>query len=624
MIDHEAAYVRELAPLVAFMHGPRFRRFWTEPTRTGEWFGRFQTTQSFALLFSVLHRATGEPRWLRLAKRYLLDFDAGFHFTSLFCGRAYELIGEHLSPDERSAFAKGWVAGVQRNLYRMVGTDPSAVASWDNVSNHALCACVYADYARRLFPDEAAQYRYDRITDAVWDIWWKRRDFQEQASNYEGFSEAFHCVWAELRGVKREFYATPSIRNMLERAESIVSPSGIVTAYGDSGHNEHAAAWVALFEKAARDTGNGRWKQVAWDIFSYLKRRNLQDAARAMSTEVKTESIYNARSHHGYLLGRFSWLAMAALWSDPKLKPQLRVDPCGAVARLPRGHVLTRADRRALPRDRLVTCQAALTGGPESSQGRTYLLLSVGGALVHDHRDAGSILMLSRGDTLLLGTSGYLQRELPYHNAFWVQPARKRKYPNLREDPAKRGTTECPGVVQALRTEAATAYCRVFFETYLGDPVSLTREVAIDASGGVTVLDRAMARVDGLCGGPIFHGERVRPLGPGRYALRLDTLRGMCGMTLANAPGELLVEFTYPGGDVRVTDLGYPSVYTTKPTYRRFPCNHYGRVWRQSYSARTCLAVRQPLRRGEESLFVTRLVPQAEREGGCARRGRRD
>lgn len=624
LIDHTAAYIQELEPLVRFMHGPRFRRLWTEPTRDGEWFGRFNTTQSFALLFAVLHRGTGEQRYLRLAKRFLLDFDSGFHFSSLFCGRAYELIGELLSPSERVAFTKGWVAGVQRDLYDKVGIDPAAVAAWNNVSNHALCACVYADYVRKLFPDEAARYRYERITDAVWNVWWKRREFQEQASNYEGFSEAFHCAWAELRGVAREFYVTPSVLNMLERGEKVVSPSGIVTAYGDGGHNEHAAAWIALFEKAAHETGNGRWKQVAWDIFSYLKRRELRKAAQAMSRKITAESICNARILHGCLLGSLSWLALAALWSDPKLKPRPRTDPCGVIARLPRGHVLAKADRRTLPKDRLVLCQVALTGGPASRHDRTYLLLSVGPALIHDHRDAGSILMLSRGDTILLGTNGYLQREIAYHNAFYVQSARRKKFPDLREDPSNRETTECPGTLQALRVEGATSYCRIFFDRYLGDPVSLTREVIIDVGGGVTILDRATAQVDGLRGGPLFHGESVRKLDPRSYAISLDTLRSMNGITLANAPGELLVNFIYPDSDVHAAELGSPSIYTASPVYRRFPCSHYVKVWRESYTGRTCLAVSRLLRRGEEALFITRLIPRPERDSDCAGRRRQE
>ena len=91
MGSHQAAYVRELIPVIRFLHGPRFRHLRTEPTRPGEWFGRFQTTQCLAFLFAVLHRATGKQPYLRLAVRYLLDFEAGYHFTSLFCGRTYEL-----------------------------------------------------------------------------------------------------------------------------------------------------------------------------------------------------------------------------------------------------------------------------------------------------------------------------------------------------------------------------------------------------------------------------------------------------------------------------------------------------------------------------------------------------
>jgi len=616
MTDNGIAYVREVERIVNHLHRERFRHLWTESTREGEWCGRFQSTQSFAFLFAVLHRFTGRSDYLRLSKRYLLDFDQGYHFGALFCGKAYELISGCLSPDERSTFAAAWVAGAQQEMGRVsspVGGDPRKISAWNNVSNHKLCACVYADYARKLFPEEAEEYRFDRFTDAVWNVWWKRREFQEQTSNYEGFSEAFLCAWADLRGVSREFYTSPSIVNMFERNERVVAPSGIVAAYGDTCHNEHTTAWIALFEKIGRETGRGNWKQTAWEIFSYLKRRDLMKAAKATARKVSTENVYNGRMLFGQFIHAISWLAMAAVWSNPKLRPRPRINFAGTNARLPYGYVLRKADERRLPEGRLIASQVALVGGPAAGEGRTYLLLSVGPALDHDHSDAGSILMLSRGDALLLGTSGYFQGELAYHNTFYVQPARRAACPDMRPGRAKFGTRECAGTIQKLLTDRTGSYCRIFFERYHGEPVSLTREVAVDAGGGTTVIDRAVAHADGLCGGPVFHGEKIRQVATHAYSIRLNTLRSGCGVEFENAPGELLVELVCSASDVRVRRLGHSGIYATTPAYRRFPCMHYARIWRGCYTARTCLAVYRELKPEDETVFITRLIPGAAR-----------
>lgn len=617
MKKHPSPYVEEIESILDFLHRPKFHRLWTQPTRPGEWCGRFQLTQSLALLFAALHHFTGREVYARMGCRYLLDFDRAYHFGSVFCATAYQLLSRRLSRAQRRNFALGWTLGARGELDKYVlggpGGDPARIDDWNNVSNHALCACVQADYARRLFPKESAPLKLEAVTDRVWRVWWARREFQEQASNYEGFSEAFLCAWAVLRGVTREFFASPSVLNMLERNSRVVTPAGIVAAYGDSGHNEHATAWLALFEKAARETRNGGWSRIASDIFGYLRRRDLRSAAKAVERALN-ENIYNGRVLYGHFIDKMAWLAMAALWRDPELAPTARGPGSGVNRRLPHGYALEPADKKRLPASRMVACQVALEGGPPDPARRTCLLLSVGPALVHDHADAGAILMLSRGDTLLLGTNGYLQRELMYHNIFYAQEAKLPDYPGADANGGlKWGSGDCAAEILELRTGQNSACCRIHFKKYhhCGEDLSLTREVVVGASGSVTVIDRAVARAPGLVGGPLFHGERIRRTGPGMFRLRLDMLRSMCGMELRNAPGEMEVETVWPTAQLPPRRLKPPSVYTGTPVYRQFPCRHYVKVWRASYTARVCLAARAPLLPGEETVFITRLTPVA-------------
>lgn len=600
----------EIERVLKRLHRPRFQRLLSQPTRPGEWCGRFQIKQGLALLFAVLYRWTSKKEYLRLARTYLLDFETGYHFTALFCGYAYEVVADYLSAEKRAGFVRGWTAGAQGQLEKFV---PSGnVDTWENVSNHALCACVYADYARQLFPEVAAPFQYERLTDRVWDVWWRRREFQEQASNYEGFSEAFLCAWADLRGVTREFFATPSIRNMLERNERVVAPGGIVAPYGDSGWNEHATAWIALFEKAARETGNGAWKQAAWDMFGYLQRRSLCKAVNAVENALEL-NIYNGRVLYAQFIQAIAWLAMAATWTDPKLTPTRRRNFAGINSRLPHGYVLAAADKKRLPAQKLVPCQVALTGGAPAR--RSYLLLSIGPHLMHDHADAGAILLFARGDTALLGTNGYLQRELPYHNIFHVQPAAQNKFPCDAYSHVKWGDKACAGVIEKLVIEDTHSYCRVRFACYHGEPLSLTREIVLDAAGAATVVDRAIAHEPGLCGSPLFHGEKIRSLTPAVCLSRLDMLRSMCGMEMQNALGELLIEFVWPGDRITLGRLKPPAVYTASPHYSQFPCIHYVKVWRRSYTARTCVSMPCELLPGHETLFITRLVPRSDLNG---------
>ncbi len=608
MLDHRQAYLEMVEKHIRYLHHKRFHRLWNSPTREGEWCGRFQITQNLAFQFAVLYDFTGSERYLENAKKYLLDFDQGYHFTSLFCARTYELLRNKLTVSERKDFAKRWVSDGRDALSQKVGCEDD-IKPLRNVSNHALCACVYADYAQKLFPHESRHYHFKRITDRVWDVWWKRREFQEQASNYEGFSECFHCVWAELRGVKDEFYRTDSIRNIFERNERIVSPAGIVTAYGDSGHNEHATAWLALFEKVARETGNESLKQTAWKIFSCLKSLNLAKSAIVVDKALK-KNIYNSRVLYAQHLHTMSWLAMAALWSDPKLKNKPRHNYAGVNTRLPYGYKLKTSDQKRLPTRKSPAHQVALTGGPDDPEKRTFLLLSTGPKLVHDHPDAGSILMLSRGHSCLLGSNGYLQRELLYHNTFYAQKSSWSQFPEDKHGQVIRGDDNCHGCIEDIQIRRNDSYCRISFQKYHNMPLTLCREIFIDSSGNVTLLDRATAQKKGLCGGLLFHAEHIRKISERIYRCRINMLRSMCGMELANAPDALLVDFIYPEGNIGISRLNLPEIYSS-PVYQSFPCCHYTKVWQRSYTARKCLYIKRELQQGQEEVFITRLAPGA-------------
>ena len=615
MVGQRQRYFRTVERLVKSLHRRKFHVLWTRPSREEEWCGRFQITQNLAFQFAVLYRHTGKAAYLELAKRYLLDFDSGYHFGSLFLGKAYELIKESLTTAERRDFAEEWVAGADAGLEtyvrQRIDGDVKLINRWDHVTNHALCACVYADYARKLFPSVARDHAYETVTDRVWAVWWGRiREFQEQASNYEGFSECFLCAWADLRGETGRFYRSPTVANMLARGLDITSPSGIVAAYGDSGHHEHASAWIALFERAAAETGDGQYRQVAMDAFSCLLKVGLVEGTDWTERALELNP-YNGRVLYGSHLHALSWLAMAALWADEGVKPTPREVGAKVISRVARGYRLRSDITQRAPAGKQIPCQVALQGGPSDPARRTFMLLSTGPKLGHDHADAGSILLLSRGQTVLLGTNGYLQRELLYHNTFYAQPQRLPAFPEDGPGKALEGDDACFGRIDLLESDAVTARCRVVFERYHGLPLTVVREFLISPDGTVALLDRATAQRAGLSAGVLFHAERIRKVSPGVFDLRTEALRSMCGMAFTNPPGSLRVELEYPNAEARVVRPQLPSIYQA-PGYSAFPCNHYTKVWRGSYTARKCLNQRVELTKGQEHLFVTRLVPVSD------------
>lgn len=611
--DHTAAWLTELAKQARQLYLRRYHAFWTTPNRPGEWVGRFQVTQCHAFLHAVLYHFTGEAVYLERARQHLANHDGAFHFGSLFAGTAYQLIESKLSKAERASFAAGWTANaaamIQHHILRRIGPDPAAIETWTSVYNHAIASCFYADFARSLFPAEARKHRYQEVTDRVWDVWWRRREFWEQASNYEGFTTCFLLKWAQLRGRSAQLQAAPSFANLLGRYARIVTPAGIVVPYGDSGHNEHATAFAAVFEQVAHQTRQGHWRTLAWDIFRHLQRRryfNLEPRVQA----ALAESFYNGRMVYGsVLMTPICHLALAALWADPAVSPVPRRACEGINTHMPLGHALRPQDRRRLPVELLTQDQIVLTGGPAAPSRRTYLLLSAGKALQHDHADAGAILALTRGDSVLLGTNGYLQQALAYHHVFYVQPAGRPQFPDTAADTFVPGEPQCGGEVQAFACDGREGYCRLHFPQYHGRAVELTREVWIHADGAVTLTDRAIAGADGLFGGPLLHAETIRRAGAQRFRLGLRRLNSMTCPGIDNAPGSLLVELVMPGLAACVSRLPVPAVYN-EGAYRQFPCNHYAKIWRRSYTARRCLGVGQPLPKGQETVVTLRLTPQ--------------
>jgi hypothetical protein len=244
-------YLDALESMLGSLHRPRVSAFWDGAVDDREWGHREGIRHHFAIGFAVLEAYRSDPEYEELTTRYLRNFEAGNHFTSLHLGTAYELVGDSLSQAERRTFAENWVADARAFDHLPDDVSREEIRDWDHVTNHALCACFWADYARYLFPEESDAYDLASITDPVWEVWWEEtREFHEGASNYEGFSECYLASWAERRGVAEEFYASPAVRNM--------------------------------FERVASETGEGTYRRAARDVFEYARRTVLSGLDRTL------------------------------------------------------------------------------------------------------------------------------------------------------------------------------------------------------------------------------------------------------------------------------------------------------------------------------------------------------
>lgn len=596
-------YLRELRRFLKRIYVPELSPIWEKQGRPEEWFSVGMMRHFLSYAFAVLWKFGRRARDLREAKRLLLEFEEAHPFSCWAAAGAYQILKSSLGNAERDGFAERWVGHAKGSIDHYCG---SLDLRYAYGNNHKVMACLWADLARQVFPRHAEPYGYDAVTDQVWQLWWDRRDFQEQATGYEAFAEHAHCVWAKVRGVEKEFYTSPSILNMFERNMLIVAPSGLITAYGDSGHPVQPSHWPAIFERVARATRDGRFRQCADEIFQRCCRTGYWQKVGPVEGLSRMPQ-YLARSVYRNLAEDAMAMADAALHCDERVKPKPR-PYAGLVRRLPVNEVLRQGEReggRVKP-ERYNTQQVALVGG---SGPKTYLLLSVGRALRHDHPDAGAIQLLAHGDTTLLGTNGYLCRELCYHNTFFAQEADRPCFPDDRPKKGLPGSSECHGTVESLESSADSSFCRVRFEGFHGLPADLVRDIVIDREGTVTLIDSLHVRQGTLRAGLLFHGERVREDGPHTYRLRLNTLKMVDGMMVEKEPGEVSVHFAFGEGQAETRRLEMAPIFDTLPVYQVFPCSGYKKLWKASYNARQCLAFSREVDRGEQARFVTVLRP---------------
>jgi len=215
----------------------------------------------------------------------------------------------------------------------------------------------------------------------------------EDASNYE--SVWFHSILTmiDILGEGQEAYRLPYHRAYFEHLKEMVTSSGCVVGYGDSGEQGNAA-FLPVLEKGATVFRDGAYKYAAHQHFR---------AIRALPMEQRFRYVEALRWFDAYR------------WADDSVLPE----PPRA------GSVITHKAKVVLR-----------TG---SAPEQTYLALSSQDGGGHGHFDANAIAHFSRGGSVLLRDGHYHWAQAFFHNRLlWRQgkaPAALLDYLRPRECP---------------------------------------------------------------------------------------------------------------------------------------------------------------------------------------------
>ena len=85
-------YINEIARALRSYERRGLYRLLEKPMLPGEWGGRYALTHNLAFLHAALYEAKGGKRHRQLARKYLLDINGSYHFTSVFVSTAYEIM----------------------------------------------------------------------------------------------------------------------------------------------------------------------------------------------------------------------------------------------------------------------------------------------------------------------------------------------------------------------------------------------------------------------------------------------------------------------------------------------------------------------------------------------------
>ena len=156
------------------------------------------------------------------------------------------------------------------------------------------------------YPNIPEAVRWKRYSELVFGDFWRAQDAPQNDTGYMmGPIIVLICGGDQWTGDDRVFQ-DPGMKRLWERLLVEVTPDGAINPYGpNGGWNSTADYRIAMLERLAAKTGDGRYRFGAHKLLNYIRYQN-RDAAQ------EGQRLDSAAS----------WLiALAAIWADDRVRP---------------------------------------------------------------------------------------------------------------------------------------------------------------------------------------------------------------------------------------------------------------------------------------------------------------
>ncbi len=520
------------------------------------WAGRLAQWLDEALAYLVEHEDYGGNPWYVLQTGWGIIWYRG-------CPRW---------TDEVEATARELMLTAARRLLATPEQGAMNRAMWDVASSRL---------ASELYPDAPEADQWRAFADEVWHHWADFDDTSEDSSHYNAVFLRFllgHLMFTEQIAI----FERPGMRQFMDRYRDLITPTGMMVAWGDSpGYGTDWGAFVAAFEAAASVTGDGAYRWAAHRLLDGHRRNILGDDPLLLCYE-------DLRS-----------LPMAYLLADESIEP---VEPELASA------VYTMAYPRYVPKherpaqggryyvleDREVPWKMVQRDGDgEDAWWSLWGLLPLAG---HGHADAPALLALFADATIFMHDSSYFHKQWLDHNLLY----------GVRVGGGRLGELPSETEVLAFDDRDAFCYADIAWSDYDGWGLPLRREVLMIKGLGWWVRDRTEATEAGEWFlGPLWQVERI--LDRGQTWFDIDYAVPMSFLwPSANGDGHLLVAFApKEGATVDHADMSH-RITEGKPYYSSAPWTIY-----------QCEGPVQ-LGAGQNAVFSSLLIPLEAGEDAAA------
>jgi len=467
-----------------------------------------------------LYRQDNETQWLDHVAQWLADAEKHLGAKPDSGGTPWYV--EHMGWGIR--WYRGsprWTPDVEQTARRvmLIATGKLAESLERGAMNRTVWDVQLTRLASDLYPDAPDAPAWRAFSDEAWHDWADFDDTEEDSSHYNAVFLHFMLGHA-LQTDQLSLFRRPGMKRWMDRYRDLIAPNGMMVGWGDSvGCGADWGGWVAAFEAAAAQTGDGTYKWAAHQL--------LDGHRRSMVSDEPLQQGYE--DMHS--------LTLAYMLADHTVQP---VTPSA------KSEVLTTTYPRYNPpqarRDqklpyfslerRLTPWKLVMRDSPgDQACYALFGLLPYGG---HGHADAPALLSLFANETLLLNDTSYFHRDWSDHNLLY----------GVRLSGGAIGAAPTETEVKAFKATDALCYADVAWRDYAGYGLAFRREILFVKGLGWWIRDRTEATdpCEWLLG-PLWHVDRILSRGDTWFDVDCPVPMSFA-WPMANGTDHLLVYFT--------------------------------------------------------------------------------